>query len=132
MASFVIAASIVLAVALVAVAWFLAQAARHGSRTFTKPVEDLSAVARPITPACGDVGRALAQRIQAKQETLAVLRRHVGELSAKVAQLECRRIAVNEAKAVLQLAVVDAELSYTDFDLTTTGSTEATLLQREE
>jgi len=128
----VIAVIVVLSVALVAVAYFLAQAVRHGASTVTKPVEDLTSLARPITTAVGDVGRAIAQRIQTKQETLAVLRRHVGELSAKVAQLECRRIAVNEAKAVLQLAVVDADLSYTDFDLTTTGSTEATLLQREE
>lgn len=87
---------------------------------------------RPIGRTAERIGEALADRLRSGQRDLHALRTQLADLTRETERLRAQRINVDGVKAVLKLALIEAEETYTDFDRAVAAEIEGGLLQPRE
>lgn len=142
-----LAAIAVIAASVVAVVYFvqrmLTRPVKHGADALTGVAGELGGTVRHAVDAAGEalrpvgraaerIGDAFAGRLRARQRDLHTLRTQVTDLSREIERLRAQRINVDQVKAILKLALIEAEETFTDYEKSTLSDTEGAFLPTKE
>jgi hypothetical protein len=134
---YILASTVILAGAGVAVVYFLSKAASEGARHVAAVPENVACegrkvaevlagtagtlggaaiqtttdLVRPVSDGVGEVLRSIAARIGIKQKDLAALRSKVLTLTQEIEALKARHISIDRVKSILQLALIEADFN---------------------